>query len=149
MIVTLFACICVTCLILMILYISCRRTLERLKASHESEIKSQRASAIKSSKSVIRGQVSEQLLPLFPDFPYATQCCRFMGLPIDYVVFNGSDAIEQGIEGAIVEVILAEVKTGTSQNSRLQRAIKKAVKAGRVRWESWTIGDDNKLKISE
>ena len=52
---------------------------------------------------------------------------RFIGTPIDYVVFNGLDEGE-------CEIVLIEVKTGRSQLSPRERRVRQAVEASRVRW---------------
>ncbi|HLD18783.1 MAG TPA: Holliday junction resolvase-like protein, partial [Candidatus Nanoarchaeia archaeon] len=50
-----------------------------------------REDAIKHSRAVLSGQFSEQLAPYLPDFPYKPTEARFIGKPIDFVVFKGMD----------------------------------------------------------
>jgi hypothetical protein len=52
---------------------------------------------------------------------------RFLGSPIDFIVFNGLDDGEE-----CREVVLVEVKTGTSPLSKRERQVRDAVEAGRV-----------------
>ena len=52
----------------------------------ESEI---RKDAVKKSMNVTRGKVAEHLMPFFPDFPYNPKDVRFIGSPIDLLVFDG------------------------------------------------------------
>ena len=101
-------------LVLLVLY---RR--ERLIRSH----------ALMMSRAVMRGQVSEQLAPLLPGFPYAAMDARFLGHPIDYVVFDGYGSDDE------LEVVLVEVKTGRGKLSAGERRVRDAVEAGRVRFE--------------
>lgn len=88
-----------------------------------------RTQAIEQSRSVLRGQVAEQLVPLTDGFPYDPSDARFLGHPIDYVVFEGLSGGEE------VEVVLVEVKTGGARLSKREAAIRDAVEAGRVRFE--------------
>jgi predicted Holliday junction resolvase-like endonuclease len=81
------------------------------------------------SRAVIGGQVAEQMAPVLKGFPYNPGDCRFIGKPIDYIVFNGMD--EQQID----EVIFLEIKTGKSQLSDQEKHLRDAVKAGKVRWQ--------------
>lgn len=90
-----------------------------------------RKEAVASSRATLLGQVSEQLVPLVPDFDYALEDARFLGAPIDYVVFDG-----YGDEDADVSVVFVEVKTGNARLSRGERRIRDAVRAGRVRFET-------------
>jgi predicted Holliday junction resolvase-like endonuclease len=77
---------------------------------------------------VISGKVYEQLLPYLPDFPYNPKDVRFLGSPVDLVVFDGLD------RGLVERVVFIEVKTGQSNLTRRERQVRDAVKAGRVDW---------------
>ena len=88
-----------------------------------------RALVLARSRSVMRGQVSEQLAPLLPGFDFEASDARFLGNPIDYVVFDGYG------EGSDVEIVLVEVKTGSARLSPNEQRVKDAVTAGRVRFE--------------
>lgn len=123
-----------------------KQEIQLLVNNHTAEILEQRADAIKRSKSVTRGQLSEHLIPLFQDFPYNSSELTFSGKPIDYLVFKGMDAIRDG-KGGVVEIILADVKVGSAQRTKVQNAIKRAVDEGRVRWETWRIDENNKINI--
>ena len=48
-----------------------------------------REDAIRKSEAVIRGKVTETLIPFFPDFAYDPKDVRFLGTPVDLVVFDG------------------------------------------------------------
>lgn len=89
-----------------------------------------RQRALAASRAVMRGQISEQLAPLFDTFPWASADARFLGHPIDYVVFDGLSADEDELE-----VVLVEVKTGGARLTRREAAVRDAIRAGRVRFE--------------
>lgn len=85
--------------------------------------------ALKRSRRVLKGQAAEQLAPLAADFDYLPSDARFLGSPIDYIVFDGlSDDHE-------LEIVFLEIKSGAAKLSTREAKIKNAVKAGRVRWE--------------
>jgi predicted Holliday junction resolvase-like endonuclease len=120
-----------------------RLELTKWKTLYEKLI---RQSSLKSSRSVIKGRVSEQLLPLLPGLKYHLGDMRFIGSPIDYIIIDGYDEAKEN-QGEIRSIILAEVKTGNcAKLSPIQAKIKAAVDAGRVRWE--TIWIDKNLQIS-
>lgn len=89
-----------------------------------------RAQALEQSRAVIRGQVSEQLVPMFEAFPFDAADARFLGHPIDFIVFDGLSE-----EADDLEVVLVEVKTGRARLTAREAAIREAVEAGRVRFE--------------
>ena len=81
------------------------------KARHPfttDDVAKARKDSIARSLSVVSGKVGEQLAPLFPEFlaNFNPKDARFLGSPIDFVVFDGLD------EGEVKRVVLIEVKTG-------------------------------------
>jgi predicted Holliday junction resolvase-like endonuclease len=92
----------------------------------EADLAEARQQAVTRSRAVVSGKVQEHLAPLFPEFmaQFNPREARFIGTPIDYVIFNGLDEGE-------CEIVLVEVKTGRSQLSQRER---------RVRWASRMIG---------
>lgn len=93
-----------------------------------------RKDAVKRSRAVIGGQVAEQLAPFLPGFPCNPGDCRFVGKPVDFVVFSGMTE-----NNVVDEVVLVEVKTGTSALSERERQIKNCINKGRVRYEEYRI----------
>lgn len=53
-----------------------------------SNIQEQTKNSIKKSKAVTRGQAHEQILPLLEGFEYNLSDCRFLGTPIDYIIYE-------------------------------------------------------------
>lgn len=105
-----------------------RAQLAEWQAHSESGI---RRDAVTRSKGVIAGKVVEHLAPYFEGFAYNPKDVRFLGSPVDLVVFDGLD------EGALRAIVFIEVKTGASTLSARERGIRDAVKGGRVRWEEY------------
>jgi predicted Holliday junction resolvase-like endonuclease len=87
-----------------------------------------RRDAVARSEAVTTGKISEQLLPFFPSFPFNPKDVRFLGSPVDLIVFDGL-ADEQ-----VQRVVLVEVKTGTSRLTSRERLVRDAVREGRVEW---------------
>ena len=97
----------------------------RLHKNHNSI----RKDAIKRSRSVIGGQVAEQIAPFLPGFPCDAADARFIGKPVDFIAFPGLNSGDK-----VNEVLLIEVKTGKSNLNGREREVKRAVTEGRVRY---------------
>ena len=87
-----------------------------------------RQESVRQSQAVISGKVYEQLLPYLPDFPFNPKDVRFLGSPVDLVVFDGLD------RGALERVVFVEVKTGQAALTPRERQLREVVRAGRVEW---------------
>ena len=99
----------------------------------KGEIESNRKDAIRRSRAVLSGQFSEQIAPFLPGFKYSPTECRFIGKPVDFIVFKGSDGRE------IEEVIFVEVKSGNSKLSSVEKSLKLAIEEGRVSFEEYRV----------
>ena len=88
-----------------------------------------RRNAIDQHRAVTNGQVYEQLVPYLPDFDFNPKDARFLGRPVDFVVFDGLD------EGELRRIVFVEVKTGGSKLTRREQLIRDAVREGRVAWK--------------
>ncbi|MDR1586673.1 MAG: hypothetical protein LBS57_04375, partial [Treponema sp.] len=90
---------------------------------------------LRQSRAVLGGLVSEQMAPLLPGFPYDPGDCRFMGKPVDFIVFKGMN------EKDIREVIFLEVKSGASPALNDQeKKLRDAIRTGRVSWAEYRSG---------
>ena len=87
-----------------------------------------RRDAIEKSKAVIAGKVTEHFIPYLPEFRYNPKDARFIGSPIDLIVFDGLD------EGYLRRIVFVEVKSGKSTLSKRERLIRDAVEQGKVEW---------------
>ena len=92
-----------------------------------------REEAIKQSRSVLAGQFSEQIAPYLPLFPYKPTEARFIGKPIDFIVFKGMD------EKKIDEVVFVEVKTGQSKLSDVEKSLKSTIEDKKVSWHEYRV----------
>ena len=96
--------------------------------------KNVRKDAVKRSKAVIGGQVAEQIAPFLPNFPANPSDARFIGKPVDFIVFSGLSETEK-----IDEILFVEVKTGKSALNEREKEVKKAVEKGKVRYVEYRI----------
>ncbi len=97
----------------------------------EADVLAQRRDASKRSRSVVAGMTAEQLAPLLGEFGerFDPGDARFLGAPVDYVVFDGIAA------GELRQVVLVEIKTGGSRLNANEREVQRAVREGRVGFE--------------
>lgn len=91
---------------------------------------SERVSAVSSrlSQSSIYGKTIEQLIPFMKGFPYPAKNFRFIGNPIDGLVFLDD------------RVVFVEFKFNKSTLSPVQRRIRDLVQQGRVEWKTISTG---------
>ena len=103
-------------------------------AEQESSI---RKDAADRSRYVLKGKIAEHMVPMYKDvFKYDPSDARFLGAPLDYVIFDGYTAVKDGNSDEPITVVLADIKTGNAKLNRTERKIKEAVDQGRVRWET-------------
>ncbi len=87
-----------------------------------------REEAVQRSLAVTAGKVHEQLAPYLPEFPYNPKDVRFLGSPVDLVVFDGL------AEGCVQRIVFLEVKTGGSRLTSRERSVREVVDAREVEW---------------
>jgi predicted Holliday junction resolvase-like endonuclease len=87
-----------------------------------------RQDAVQRSQAVTAGKVHEQLIPYLPAFPYNPKDVRFLGGPVDLVVFDGL------AEGRLRRIVFLEVKTGASSLTSRERSVRDVVQAREVEW---------------
>ncbi len=96
------------------------------------DLEDARRDAAKRSRGVLAGKAGEQMAPLVPAFSerFDPTEARFIGAPIDYVVFDGLAS------GELREVVLVEVKTGSGRLNANELEVERAVVEGRVSFET-------------
>jgi predicted Holliday junction resolvase-like endonuclease len=87
-----------------------------------------REDAVQRSQAITAGKVHEQLIPYLPAFPYNPKDVRFLGSPIDLVVFDGLS------EGRVRRIVFLEVKTGDSSLTSRERWVREVIQARDVEW---------------
>lgn len=104
--------------------------LEEWKQKEEETI---RKDAITRSQSVIRGHMTEQLAPYMPEFNMNPKDARFIGSPLDFIVFDGLS------EGELKRIVIVEVKSGNSQVNQRERQVKNIIKNGLIEYREMRI----------
>ena len=102
----------------------------------ENELPIYRKEAIMKSRAVLGGQFSEQLAPYLPNFEYLPTECKFLGKPIDFIVFKGMDNKE------INEVVFVEVKSGNAKLNAHEKNLRETIEKKRVKWVEYRIPEE-------
>lgn len=85
-------------------------------------------SSVERSRSAIKGRVWEQMSPMLPNFKHNPSDARFLGTPVDYVIFEGHSA------GSVNKIVFLEVKKNGSL-SKMEKSVKWAVENKNVEYE--------------
>lgn len=102
----------------------------------ENEARIRKDAANRSVRNVL-GKVTEHLIPFSEAFSqFNPKDARFIGSPIDLIVFDGAEE-----KNDLITIYFIEVKTGTSALSQRQRKVMEAVKSKRVEWLRLSIKD--------
>lgn len=104
------------------------------KISSFSKMRKIRKDAVTRSRAVIGGQVAEQVAPFLPEFPGNPGDCRFVGKPVDFIVFSGMTD-----NNFVDEILFVEVKTGGSVLSEREKQVRDCIVKGRVRYAEYHI----------
>lgn len=106
----------------------------------EQKIKEAKKRSNNMQRNVLKGQIGEQFTPFIADFPYNPSDCRFLGEPIDYMIFQNLHACSEGLADIEdVQIIIAEVKTGNARLNARQKIIKQAIANGQVSFKELRI----------
>lgn len=70
---------------------------------------------------VLKGRLAETFAPFLKGFPFKPSECKFLGDPVDYVVFEGLD------DRHITGIHFVEVKSGDAKLNKPQKHIKDLV----------------------
>lgn len=95
--------------------------------------KAMRQDAVQRSLAVTLGKVYEQLVPYLPQFAFNPKDARFLGTPVDFIVFDGLS------DGDVRRIVFVEVKTASSDLSTRERRVRDAVRAGQVEWSELRV----------
>jgi len=111
-----------------------------LELEHQQSLIAAQKRSVNTSRAVLKGKMAEQLAPIMPEFQYLPSDAKFLGDPVDYVVFDGYTDFRDG-EGDAEdsEVVLIDIKSGGARLTKGQQAIARAVQEGRVRFETIRI----------
>ena len=115
-----------------------------LELEHQPALIAAQKRSVNTSRAVLKGKMAEQLAPIMPEFQYLPSDAKFLGDPVDYVVFDGYSDFRDGEgEAEDIEVVLIDIKSGGARLTKGQQAIARAVQEGRVRFETIRIDFDD------
>ncbi len=86
-------------------------------------------------RAVIKGKISEQVFPMVTNEIKNLSDARFIGDPIDYLVFDGISNESNND----INIKFIEVKTGDSKLTKREEKVKDAVLNKRVEWREIKI----------
>jgi len=109
---------------------------EEEQKRHEKDTKN----ALDTSRVVLKGKIAEQMAPLFPEFRnhYDPADARFIGSPIDYIIFKNLSKVDS-VGEAPLEIVFVDVKTGKSALTKSQQMIEDAVSGEKKRVGFYTL----------
>src|SRR3989442_2533810 len=113
-----------------------QKELERVREEDEKK----RKNSLDTSRDVLKGKIGEQMAPLFPEFRnlYNPADARFIGTPIDYIIFKNLSKVHSADE-APIEIVFVDVKTGKSTLTKSQQMIQDAVSGEKKRVGFYTL----------
>lgn len=65
-----------------------------------------------------------------PDFVYNPKDARFIGSPVDFIIFDGLN----DETGEVKEVVFVEIKTNKSSLNTRERQVRNAIRECKVKW---------------
>ena len=116
--------------VLILIIVALLFALGRTQAGVSAKVEEARRDAIGRSRAVLGGRFTEQMAPYLPEFRYDPTEARFIGSPVDLIVFPGLAGDEPQ------EIVFVEVKAGARPRlSPREQRVRDLVEAKKVRWE--------------
>jgi|SRR5438445_5780660 len=107
---------------------------QKIRQFLDEKEKGIRQDAIERSARVLSGKTLEKLVPFLKEFKYNSHDIRWLGDPIDFVIFDGYSQNKE-----ISRIVFCEVKSGESKLSPVQNKIKALVQEGKISWDEFKI----------
>jgi predicted Holliday junction resolvase-like endonuclease len=84
----------------------------------------------------LKGKIAEQMVALLPEFPYNPADARFIGGPVDYIIFDGyTEMKDEGKNG--LQIVFLDVKKGGKAGlTQEEKAIKECVERKNIAWRT-------------
>ena len=99
----------------------------------EARFEAKRKQFEKQSRAGLKGKLGEQFAPIWSDFVYNPSDARFIGSPVDFVVFDGYSSMKEGVSEGPVKIVLVEVKSSREARlSPVQSFLRDAIDKGQV-----------------
>lgn len=112
----------------------------QLQQQHQEEIIQAQKRSVNTSRAVLKGKIAEQFAPILPEFDYLPSDAKFLGDPVDYIIFDGYSEFREGLRSADeIQIILLDIKSGNARLHQGQQAIAKAIQQRRVSFQTLHI----------
>lgn len=109
---------------------------QRVRDWIENYDKDSRRDAVERSARTLSGKTMERFVPFLEKFGYDPHDVRWLGDPIDFVIFDGySKNKEIGPD----RIVFMEVKSGGSKLSKVQRKIRDIIDKRRISWSEFHL----------
>ncbi len=105
----------------------------RVNKEWEERINEITKRSVEKSRQVLGGKFAENLSPYFPDFKYDPTELRFIGEPIDYIVFKGASNKEPS------EIVFLEVKSGNASLTPVQKKWRDVIINKKISWDEYRV----------
>jgi predicted Holliday junction resolvase-like endonuclease len=106
----------------------------RVKQWLEEKEASIREDAALRSGRVLSGKALEKMIPLLKEFPYDPHDAKWLGDPVDFVIFDGyADGRDPK------KIVFCEIKSGNGELSDHQKKIKKLVDEKKIEWFDFRV----------
>ncbi|MDO5543033.1 MAG: Holliday junction resolvase-like protein [Acinetobacter sp.] len=111
-----------------------------IELAHQQALLQAQKRSVNTSRAVLKGKMAEQLAPIMPEFQYLPSDAKFLGDPVDYIVFDGYTDYRDGNGRAEdIAIVLIDIKSGGARLTKGQQAIAQAIQQGRLRFETIRI----------
>ena len=74
-----------------------------LELAHKQALVDAQKRSVNTSRAVLKGKMAEQFAPILPEFQYLPSDAKFLGDPVDYVVFDGYTDFRDG-DGDVFQI---------------------------------------------
>ena len=101
-------------------------SLKARKEELEKRMKSAMVNAQVTTKAINIGKNLEKVLPTMKDFKWPTPDSKFLGDPIDLIIFNGLS------ENRVQSINFVEVKSGKARLNKHQKSVRDAIEDHKV-----------------
>jgi predicted Holliday junction resolvase-like endonuclease len=112
-------------LVIVLILIVYRLGQSRKELEWRSKLEKIRREVADKQRAGIKGKVAETFAPYLGDFPFKPSECKFLGDPIDYIVFEGLDHKD------VTGIHFVDVKTDSAELKKHQKQIKEIVESGK------------------
>ena len=107
--------------VLYINWIGLRKQIKILTSARDREL------SLRKSSEVRLGLIAEQMAPFLEKFKHDPKKAKFLGMPIDYIIFEDD------------KIYFTEIKSGKAKLTDIQKNIKDIIERGDVKFETIRI----------